>query len=218
MGKQWARQQVRRDEMQSALEKAVNWTAANRSLVIKVVGGALAALALGGGLLLHRRHIQGQAWERLAFAQALAYGGRPDQALEQLQKLSEELPAADASGYGRLLSGDIQYQRGNYTDALASYAAVQESGRPAAALPLALGDTAIALEASGKPQEAVQSAQRFLETYPDHFFAPQVHACLARSLQALGQAEQAKAAYQKIVLQYPDTSWAAWAQAKLAGS
>lgn len=217
MGKQWARQQVKRNEMRSLLEKAADWVTANRSLALKVSGGILATLILGGGAFLHRRHMQQQAWERFALATTLAYGGRPDQALEQLKQLAEELPAADAAGYGLLLAGDIHYQRGQYEEALKRYNAVLESGRPRAALPLAQGNIAIALEASGKAQEAAASAQRFLETYPDHFFAPQVHASFARSLQASGQTEQAKAAYQKIVLQYPDTSWASWAQARLSG-
>ena len=66
--------------------------------------------------------------------------------------------------------------------------------------------------------KAAQTAQRFLDAYGDHFLAPQVHSCLARSLESAGQAAQAKAAFQKIALQYADTSWAAWAQARLKKS
>jgi TolA-binding protein len=83
---------------------------------------------------------------------------------------------------------------------------------------VALCDLALAQEAAGKPQESAQTAQHFLDTYPDHYLAPQAHACLARSLAASGQAEQAKTALQKISLQYPGTSWADWAAAKLKGS
>lgn len=218
MGKQWARQQVRRDEIKSVLDKTMDWAAANRGLVLKGGGTLLAALLLGAGAFLHRRHMQGQAWERLSLAQALAYSGRPDQALEEIEALADELPTSDAAGFGLVFAGDVNYQRGRHAEALELYSRVIDAGRPRAALPLALGNAAIALEASGKAQEAARRAQSFLETYPDHFFAPQVHASLSRALLASGQREQAKAAWQKIVLQYPDTYWASWAQARLSGS
>ena len=69
----------------------------------------------------------------------------------------------------------------------------------------------------GDFKAAAESDQKFLDSYQDHFLAPQVHASLARCLAALGDAAKAKAAYERIVFLYPETYWAQWAREKLKG-
>lgn len=218
MGKQWVRQQVRHDELHDVIDKAILWAASNRQKTIAAVGIVTAVVLVASLAAYHTRSNRADAWERLGLAQSLAYGGRADAASDQLKKLEAEHPSSDAAGFGTVFAGDLQYQQGQYKEAAAKYTAVLERGQPKTLQPVALSDLALSQEAAGQYQAAVQTAQRLLEGYPEHFLAPQAHACLARCLQASGHADQAKAAYQKIALQYPDTTWAAWAQSRLKSS
>lgn len=215
MGKHWARQQVRRDELQDALEIGVVWVSKNRQLAAAIAGGLAAALLIAGLLFYRAKTTKEAAWEHLAMIHALAYTNQVDSALQEVQKLEQESPSTDAAGYAQLFAGDILYPRGRYKEAADFYGKLADSGQPAVLMPFALSDLAITDEAAGQPAQAAQAAQRFLDAYADHFLAPQVHAVLARSLQAQGQVDAAKAALQKIVIQYPDTSFAAWAQDQL---
>lgn len=215
MGKHWVRQQVKHNELADFLDWGLIWLSKNRQTA-GIAGGVILAAGLAAGLTLYRsRAVQRAAWDQLSLAQGLAYTGRADVSLQQIKELESQYPNAKAAGFALLFAGDTLYPRAQYKEALEYYAKILELGQPKNLLPLALGGTAITQEASGAVQQALQTAQRFLETYPDHFLAPQVHACLARCLEAAGQAEQAKAACQKIVLQYPDTYWASWAQNRL---
>ena len=212
MGKHWVRQQVRnKDVVQESVDQSVRWVDANRNAAAAIAGGIAVGAILLIALISHIRGAQTQSWDRLSVAQGMAYAGHPDEALQQIQQLVGEKPASDAAAFGQLFAGDVAYTRGQYKEALEHYNAVLERGKPAGLQPIALSDTAITQEAAGQFQPAQLAAQHFLEQYPDHFLAPQVHAILARTLSALGQAEQAKTTYQKIALQYEGTSWAAWA-------
>lgn len=218
MGKQWVRQQIRHDEMHDIVDKSLVWIEKNRQTA--ATAGAVIAVAVIILVLTysHARNSRAQAWDRLSLAQSYAYSGVPQAALAQIDQLERDHPNSDAAGYARVFAGDVEYQRGNYQQAEQDYTKIIERGLPKAAQPVALADLAITQEAAGQAQQAVQTAQRFLDAYPDHYLAPQVHSCLARSLAAVGQKDQAKAAFQKISLQYPDTSWAVWAQSQLKGS
>lgn len=216
MGKHWARQQVRRNEVADVLEKGIEWTSVNRRAAGSAAVAIVAILLVGGLFLYSSRTRQNAAWDRLAVSESAAYAGNPDAALKQLQELAAEFPGAKASSYGQLFAGDVQFQRAKYTETIEAYNKVLERGEPKAVLPLALGGLGVALEAAGQHRQAVEKHESFLQTYPDHFLAPQVHASLARCQAALGQNDQARATLQKISLQYPDTSWAAWAQARLS--
>lgn len=217
MGKHWARQQVKRNEIQDFIDKALIWINANRRIAGAAAGAVLLVLAIVSLAFYRSRTIQTTAWDRLSLAQNFAYGGRLDDAVRQINDMAVDYARTQAYGFGLLFAGDMLYPRGQYKEAVENYSKIIETGEPKVLLPFALNDTAIAQEAAGQFQQAVATAQRFLESYPDHFLAPQVNVCLARSLQALGQKEQAKATYQKITIQYPDTSWAAWAQSSLQG-
>lgn len=214
MGKHWARQQVRRNEVQEAVERTVDWIQVNR----QVAGGAVAAVAVAlviAGLAVYRTRANREAaWEKLAVAHALAYGGRADQAMTTVNELAKDYSGSAAAGYALVFAGDVLYPQGKYKEAIEFYSRALQNAEPKEVQPLALNDVAAAQHAAGSHAEAVQSAEKFLSSYPDHFLAPQVHMTLARALAAQGQAEAAKQAYQKIALQYPDTALAAEAQAR----
>jgi tetratricopeptide (TPR) repeat protein len=218
MGKHWAREQIRHDEVHDTVDKAMSWIQENRQTAGTAAAVVVVVALVAAVVARQRFSSRAAAWDRLSVAQSLAYSGRADASLEQLKQLETEQSGSAAAAFGELFAGDVLYERGDYKSAVEHYNKLLERGTPKALQPLALNGLALSQESLGQPQQAVASAQRFLEAYGDHYLAPQAHACLARSLQAMGQADQAKAAYQKISLQYPDTSFAALAQAQLKGS
>lgn len=216
MSKQWAKEQVKRNELQDAVERAAEWASENRQTAGIAAGALVASVFLVIALLWSIGARRDAAWERYGLAIAQAYAGRPEQALEQVKSLAGDAPSSPATAHALLLAGDIQFSRAKYAEAVASFEKTLNEG-PRALHPFALSNLAITHESAKQNEKAIETARRFLDNYPDHFLAPQVHASLARSLQAAGQAEQARAALQKIAIQYGDSSWAAWAQSKIKG-
>jgi len=181
-----------------------------------LAGAAVAAFVFLAAGLAVRKYLQTReaAWERLAIAQSLAYQGQDVLALNQIRSLEAGFGKAPAVGFGLLFSGDVLYQKGKYAEASELYKKVLDRGEPRSLMPFALSDLALSQEAGGNCNEAVSTTQRFLDSYQDHFLAPQVHASLARCLDALGQKDKAKAAYERMGLLYPETYWSRWAQAR----
>ncbi|MDD5658137.1 MAG: tetratricopeptide repeat protein [Elusimicrobia bacterium] len=215
MGKQWVRAQVKRNEMQEAVDRGLRWAADNRQTA-GVGAGVIAAVLLFAGLFLYsHRAKQSAAWEELSLANGLAYAGQVDAALKKVDDLNAAYTGTPASGFGLLFAGDLLFHRDRFADSVKYYQQLADRGQPQALLPLALGGMALAQESASQCAEAVKTEERFLGAYPDHFLAPQVHASMARCEEAMGQKDTAKATLQKIALQYPETSWAAWAQEQL---
>jgi len=215
MGKHWVRQQIKRNEVQEAVGRALAWTAGNRRTA-GIAAGVSAGVILCAGLFLYSyRARQNAAWDQLSLAYGYASGGKADAAVKKVDELNAEYPASAASGYGLLFAGDLLFHRERSAESVKYYQQLLGRGRPQVLLPLAWGGLAAAQEAAGKCSEAVETGERFLGAYPDHFLAPQVHMSLARCQASLGRADAARAAWQKIALQYPDTSWAQAAQERL---
>lgn len=215
MSKQWVRQQIRRDEMKDGLEVLVGWISDNRQKAAAIGGGVVAVVLAAGIVVYQVRASRAAAWERLSVAQTYAYSGKPDTALEQVKQLAEQQPNTSAAGYATVFSGDILYQRGQYKEAAGQFSKVIERGNPKALQPVALSGLTLSQESENDYAQAIITAERFLEAYPDHYLAPQVHSSLARSLLATSKTDLAKATLQKIQLQYAGTYWAAWAQAQM---
>ncbi|MFA6317656.1 MAG: tetratricopeptide repeat protein [Elusimicrobiota bacterium] len=216
MGKQWAKQQIKTNELQDFVDSSIKWIAANREKVLFGAVIVVLAGALAGFAIFRHIKIRDDAWDRLSMAQAYAFTGRIDEALKQLAEIQKDYSSSPASSYAIIFEGDILYRKGSYKEAASAYSRAMERGGKGIE-PLALADLGIAQEASGLYTEAKDTSRRFLDTFPDHFMAPTVYASLARSLGRLNQTDDQKAALQKMTLQYPDTFWAAWAQAKLQG-
>ncbi|MBI5208901.1 MAG: tetratricopeptide repeat protein [Elusimicrobia bacterium] len=217
MGKQWAKQQIRRNELQESVEKTITWVAANREKVLLASAGLVAAVLTAGLLVYRGQAVKSDAWDKLSMAQAYAFSGRAEESLKQLADIAKDSPGADASGFAAMFEGDILYRRASYKEAVTAYSKIIERGTPKTLQPFALADIGISQESAGAFADAAATSRRFLETYPDHFLAPQVSASLARCQEELKEATEARATYQRISLQYPETAWAGWASAKLQG-
>jgi tetratricopeptide (TPR) repeat protein len=215
MGKQWVRAQVKRNEIQEAMDRGLRWAAENRRTA-GISAGAIAGVLLLGGLFLYsHRARQNAAWDGLSLANGLASSGQTDAALKKVAEINASCPGTPASGYGLLFAGDLLFHKDRFAESQKYYQQLLDRGQPQVLQPFALGGLALAQEAAVQCAEAVKTEEGFLNLYPDHFLAPQVHASLARCEATLGQKDTAKATLQKIALQYPDTSWAAWAQEQM---
>jgi tetratricopeptide (TPR) repeat protein len=215
MGTHWARQQIKNKELEGMLAKSILWIKANQKIASSLAGAILLILVVVLAAFYNSRSAQEAAWANLSSAEGLAASGHKNQALSQIKTLEKKYPNAPAEGFGLLFAGDIAYSTGDYVAAQSYYAKVANTNSPFLT-PLSLNDLTLSYEASGQFAKSIDEAQKFLNLYPDHFLAPQVHSAMARSLDAEGKTEDAKIAYQKISLEYPNTYFAAWAQGHLS--
>ena len=213
MGKQWARQEIKRNEMAEAATSATAWVIANRQLALAVAGGTVALLIVAGAVFARISVLRREAWEKFAIAQRYAYQGQAQAAQEQLKAVIES--PGKAGDFATLFTGDLQFKQGRYKEAVETFQRIVDRQSPRNLVPIAMADIGLAQEAGGDCKAAVENSQRFVDSYQDHFLAPQVHASLARCLYQLGQPQQAKSTLDRIVLLYPDSYWAQWAKERL---
>ncbi|MDX6768310.1 MAG: hypothetical protein SF051_02175 [Elusimicrobiota bacterium] len=208
--------EAKHDEVREAAVSAIDWVLARRKQALMVLGGVAVLLLAAAVFTVQRRANAADSWDRYSIAELLAYGGRPNDALDAARKLGDDHAGTRAATMGRLLEGDILQARGEYDAALAAYGKAAEEQGPLT--PFALANRAMTQEAAGQCAEALSSAAQFTAASSDHFLAPLVLGVQARCQGALGQGDAAKATMQKMALQYPDSPWAAWANARLSPS
>jgi TolA-binding protein len=215
MGKQWVRQQMKKHELQDAVDKAIRWISENRQTAGIAAASAAGVMLLAGLFLYSHRAKNNAAWDLLSLANGYAYAGQAETAVKKIDELESQYQSTPAAAYGLLFAGDLLLHRSSFPDSMKYYKQLLDRGPPQHLQPFALCGMTVAQEALGQYNDAIQAGERFLNAYPDHFLAPQVHSALARCQVSSGQTDAAKATLQKIALQYPDTSWAGWAQNKL---
>lgn len=213
MGKQWVRQEIKRNELADRFESVATTVQANRQTALIVAVAVLALLVVGGFTWAHLSKARNEAWEKLAIAESLAYQNQTKTAQEQLLPViaGRSAPAA----YAQLFAGDLHFKNGQYKEAAAAYQKLVDRQGPKTVLPIAMADLGLALEASGDSAGAIEAIQRYLDRYQEHFMAPQAQAAMVRCYLALGKPEQAKETLNRIVLLYQDTYWAQWAKERL---
>jgi len=211
MSKQWVKDQVHRNEIAVLLERVWAWALSHREAALGLGLTLLVGLFLAVYSVARYQDLERTAWERLAIAQSYAFAGQGKAALDQLRALEEQFPRTRAARFGKLFQGDLLYQSGSYKEAIEAYQRCLDMGDSGLEA-FALSGIAFAEEAAGHYDKAVEAAQRFLSSHPDHFLAPHVHAGIARSYISLGKSSEARATLEKTALLYPETFWAQWAQ------
>lgn len=217
MGKQWARQQAKQNEIATAIERTTDWVSTHQQASVWIVIGSVAAILIGVAFYNKLVGEREETWSRYWIAQSYAYSQQGPNALAQVKKLAEEYPTATASSYGLLLAGDVLFEQNRYGEAAQAYEKVMNQPNHESVRPIAMANMSLTKEAAGDCQGGNANSQEFLDAYADHFLAPQVHASYARCLGALGRPKQARAAYERMAFLYPDTYWANWAKARLKG-
>ncbi|MDE2142908.1 MAG: tetratricopeptide repeat protein [Elusimicrobia bacterium] len=212
--KHWShKSEAAQDEVKDAIEETVDWLWVRRREAGYAAGGVAAAALVLGFFLYQRRAAVNAAWDKLSQAELYAYSGRPQDARELVNQVTDGSSPA-AAALAQMLDGDLHFPKGEYDQALTAYdkaAAVA----PEALRPFAQAEKVMTLAAAGKAADCATSAQAFLDAYPEHLLAAQIHTDLARCQMALGQNDVAKATLQRIALQYPGTPWAEWAADRL---
>ena len=198
MATQWAKHEAKTNELAALVDRLLLWLKVHQQTAIWTGLGIVAALAVGGLSINRYLANRDAAWAKLAIAQSYAYSGQPASAVEQLKTLAEESPSSPASGYGLLLAGDIFFQQDKFKEAEESYQKALDSSSAKDLPPIAHAGLALSQEGEGDCTRAAETGNRFLESYQDHFLAPQVHASLARCFLAMGQPDKAKSAYERM--------------------
>lgn len=217
MSKQWAKEQIHRNELAVGVSKTVSWIESNRTQALAFGGGVLAVTAIVGLFFYQTTKTRRTAWEKLAMAQSIAYQS-PEKGLEELKTIADIYSQTEAASHALLSAGDLMYKGGRYKEAREYYQRIIDQPSARQLLPLAMSNLGLAYEGEKDFKKAVEANQRFLDAHQDHFLAPQVHGSLARSLEALGQKDQAKSTYERMSLLYPETYWAQWAKGRLSPS
>ncbi len=215
MSKQWARHEAHKNELAMRLEWVIEKARAHPPVAAAAAGLILAAAFVPPYIFYHRSAVREAAWDAFLASQAAAAQGNFDQAVERAKEAADQHPAAEAADFADLFAGDVLYRQAKYKEAAAAYQRAIDRGASKTAGPIALADLVQAREAGGDCAGAIEAAGRFIETLPDHFMSPIVHACVARCQEALGRKEDAKATLEKLSQLYPDTYWAGWAKARL---
>ena len=124
------------------------------------------------------------------------------------QQKQKEIAAGQALTQA-IISSDPSQRAGACLKVAADYSGTLAGQR-------ALIEGATANFTSGKYADAQTQFQKFLETYPDNFFAPQATLGVAASLDALGKTDQATSYYKKAASQTANGNVAAFAKFSLA--
>lgn len=214
MGKRWARQQAKENELAKVVDRGAFWLRMHPQQATWTALGAVAALLVGVGFYTRHQAAREDAWSKLAVATSYAYMGRVPEAIQQVEALEGEHAASPAAQYGLLLAGDVLYDKGDFPAAAASYRKVAERVSDANMKPLALAGLALSREAGGDCKNSEGDSRTFLDSYQDHYLAPQVHASMARCLVALGERDKAKATFERMEFLYPNSYWSEWAKAR----
>ncbi|MFA6091679.1 MAG: tetratricopeptide repeat protein [Elusimicrobiota bacterium] len=217
MSKAWVKHEANTNEIAALLEHSALWVRMHQQIAVWTAAGVLAAAAIAAtAVYRHFKSIE-DSWAKYAVAQSYAYSGRPAEAFELLRRLKDEHNGTLAAGHAVILEGDLFYQQERFKEAAAAYRSLLDSSSDKNLAPLALSGLGLSQEAGQDCKSAVESDQRFLDSYQDHFLAPQVHASMARCLTDMGDAVKAKAAYERIAFLYPESSWAQWAKEHIKG-
>ncbi|PCI34836.1 MAG: hypothetical protein COB53_11575, partial [Elusimicrobia bacterium] len=194
------------------LERATFWMQAHPQQTTWTALGIVAAALLSVAFYSRSQAENEDAWSKLAVATSYAYMGRGAEALTQIQTLANEHPTNSAAHYGWLLTGDLMFDQKQYPEAEKAYRKVMNLTGGSEMQPLGLAGLTLTQEASGDCKTSVAGSSQFLNTYKDHFLAPQMHGSLVRCHTALGQTEQARSALERMEFLYPNTYWAQWAK------
>lgn len=197
------------------VENALTWVRDHQERFWTVVGVVALSALLGFFVFQQRQHRQEDAWAQLGSVQGALMQNQFDTARKALEDWQKAYAGSSAGDYARFLQADLLYKTGDYAAAAQVYEALARTGRPAIVQPLALSGEISALEMAGKIPEARATAQRFVDAYPDHFFAASAYLSLARLAERAGDTAAAAAVYERFVILYPQSPWTTSIRARL---
>jgi len=201
--------------LEKKIEAAIVWVRTHQERFWTVVGViVMASLFLYFAIQQHVRQ-QNEAWAQLGPIQGALAQNQTDTARKSLADWQTHYGTSNAASYAQFLKGDLLYKTSDYVSAAQIYAEVAQAGKPALVQPLALSAEISAEEMAGNIKAARATAQRFVEKYPDHFFAASAYLSQARLAEMSGDMPAAQAIYERFVILYPQSPWTASVRSQL---
>jgi tetratricopeptide (TPR) repeat protein len=160
------------DEFLTLTGRVLSFATRHLQTIALILGGVIACVAGGWGLLVYVRGIEQDAFASLWYIEgqlrsAADTDAVPPASIERLQQIAHQFGAGEARGYAWLYLGHVQYRQGNYAAAVTAYQQAMAQVQPADLLwSLASLGTAYALEASGDLRQAQDAYQRVIDAKP----------------------------------------------------
>lgn len=203
-----SREELKKDPLQEAVRRALDWIENNRQTFFSVAGTLLVVVAVAAFIFANLRNLRNQAWDKYSGGQNAMIMQNWDGALGLFDDVINNYARTPASAYALLSKGDVLYQKGDYAGSIASYKLCLEKNPPRILLPLLLISMGTAQEDAADYASAIESYKRFTSEFPDHYLAPKAYESLGRAYEASLNADAAKGVYEKIITLFPGTPWA----------
>jgi tetratricopeptide (TPR) repeat protein len=189
----------------------MGWTgtlARHRHQILIALGVLAGAAVLGGLVFFRLRALRYALQNQLSQAQAMAFSGKTQEALDALTKVVGDSRSSPQGLQANLLRGDLLSSAGKFPDALAAYREVYDQTKSPAYRSLALAGIAYAQEENQNLPEAAARQEQFIKDYPTHYLAGRAYESLARLQMAQSRWNDAQATLEKLITLFPATPWA----------
>jgi outer membrane protein assembly factor BamD (BamD/ComL family) len=191
------------------IEQAIVWIRGHQERFWTIVGVAVLTVLFGFfAIQQHQRQLD-DAWAQLGNVQGALMQNRPDVATTNLKDWEKKYGSSGAATYAKFLKADLLSKTSDYASAAQVYAELARTAHPSVMQPLALSAEISEEESAGKIPQARATAQKFIELYPDHFFAASAYMSQARLAEMSGDKVEASRLYERFVVLYPQSPWTA---------
>lgn len=187
---------------------SVRWIADHQERFWTAVGAVALTLVVVVFTINQRAKMQEDAWTQLGIAQGQLFQGNTKDAIASLDSWEARFSGSRAADYARFMRADLLAKTTQYAEAAAIYADLAARAQPDVLRPLALAAQVTAEDLAGRTAEAQAAAQRFMDTYPDHYMAAPILFEQARLADKTRDAAAAAALYDRITVLYPQSPWA----------
>jgi len=201
--------------LEKRVENALLWIRAHQERFWTVTGVVVLTVLFGVFAMQQHERQQDEAWTQLGAVQSSIIQNQFDAAKKSLADWNTRYGTTSVKTYADFLKADLLYKTSDYATAAQMYAQLSITGRPAVVQPLALSAQISAEEMAGKIADARATAQRFIDKYPDHFFAASAYLSQARLAELSGDKPAAAAIYERFVILYPQSPWTASIKTRL---
>jgi outer membrane protein assembly factor BamD (BamD/ComL family) len=193
--------------LEKRVEDGLLWIRAHQERFWTVTGVVVLAVLFGVFAVQQHEHQLDEAWTQLGAVQSSILQNQLDAAKKSLADWQTRYGSSGAKTYADFLRADLLSKTSDYASAAQVYAQLAASGRPAVVQPLALSAEISSEEMAGNLAQARATAQRFIDKYPDHFFAASAYLSQARLAELSGDQPAATAIYERFVILYPQSPW-----------
>ena len=196
----------------SAFEKYIElgflWIRTHQERFWTVVGVTILTILFGFFAIQQHQRKEDDAWTQLGAPQGSMMQNQFAEAKKSLDDWQNRFGSSNAATYAKFLRADLLSKTTDHAAAAQLYDELARTGQPATLVqPLALSAQITEEEMAGKPAQARASAQRFLERYPDHFFAASAFLAQARLAEQSGDKAEAARLYERFVILYSQSPW-----------